>query len=148
MPYANNKGADQPAHPRSLISAFVVCCLNSIMSILAIDKISRLWLVFVAEQAGLSLTWSQTPRTGFLMTRLIKHFFNAWIGRGETLACHRCGLRSVCGVGMWQGSGCPSKVSFGYSGLSHHVRVLSANIHTFKNIWAASWQNPKKVMCA
>ena len=25
--YANNKGADQPAHPRSLISAFVVRCL-------------------------------------------------------------------------------------------------------------------------
>ena len=24
MPYANNKGADQPAHPRSLISTFVV----------------------------------------------------------------------------------------------------------------------------
>ena len=24
MSYANNKGADQPAHPRSLISAFVV----------------------------------------------------------------------------------------------------------------------------
>ena len=23
MPYTNNKGADQPAHPRSLISAFV-----------------------------------------------------------------------------------------------------------------------------
>ena len=23
IPYANNKGADQPAHPRSLISAFV-----------------------------------------------------------------------------------------------------------------------------
>ena len=23
MSYANNKGADQPAHPRSLISAFV-----------------------------------------------------------------------------------------------------------------------------
>ena len=26
MPYANNKGADQPAHLRSLISAFVVPC--------------------------------------------------------------------------------------------------------------------------
>ena len=25
----NNKGADQPAHPRSLISAFVVRCLDS-----------------------------------------------------------------------------------------------------------------------
>ena len=28
MPYANNKGADQPAHPRSLISTFVVRCLD------------------------------------------------------------------------------------------------------------------------
>ena len=26
MLYANNKGADQPAHPRSLISAFIVRC--------------------------------------------------------------------------------------------------------------------------
>ena len=42
LPYANNKGADQPAHPRSLISAFVVCSLDSIISILAIAKISRL----------------------------------------------------------------------------------------------------------
>ena len=31
MPYANNKGADQPAHPRSLISAFVVRYVDSIM---------------------------------------------------------------------------------------------------------------------
>ena len=31
MPYAKNKGADQPAHPRSLISAFVVRYLNSIL---------------------------------------------------------------------------------------------------------------------
>ena len=31
MPYANNKGADQPAHLRSLISAFVVRCLESII---------------------------------------------------------------------------------------------------------------------
>ena len=28
MPYANNKGADQPAHPRGLISAFVVRYLD------------------------------------------------------------------------------------------------------------------------
>ena len=27
MPYANNKGADQPAHPRSLISTFVFAAL-------------------------------------------------------------------------------------------------------------------------
>ena len=29
LSYVNNKGTDQPAHPRSLISAFVVRCLDS-----------------------------------------------------------------------------------------------------------------------
>ena len=41
-PYANNKDADQPAHPRSLISTFVVRCLDSITSLDSISKISRL----------------------------------------------------------------------------------------------------------
>ena len=41
MPYANNKGADQPAHPRSLISTFVVRYLDSMTCILAISKVSR-----------------------------------------------------------------------------------------------------------
>ena len=43
MPYANNKGADQPAHPRSLISTFVVRCLDSMIYIyiLVISKVSR-----------------------------------------------------------------------------------------------------------
>ena len=31
MPYASNRGADQPAHPHSQISAFVVRCLDSII---------------------------------------------------------------------------------------------------------------------
>ena len=42
MTYANNKGADQPAHPRSLINAFVVRCLDSIISLESIAEISRL----------------------------------------------------------------------------------------------------------
>ena len=42
MTYANNKGADQPAHPRSLISTFVVRCLDSIMPLVSISEISRL----------------------------------------------------------------------------------------------------------
>ena len=42
MSYGNNKGADQPAHSRSLISAFVVRCLNSIISLDSIAEISRL----------------------------------------------------------------------------------------------------------
>ena len=37
LPYANNKGTDQPAHPRSLISTFVVHSLDSIISVVAID---------------------------------------------------------------------------------------------------------------
>ena len=40
--YAKNKGADQPAHPRNLISTFVVRCLNSIIPLLSKSKISRL----------------------------------------------------------------------------------------------------------
>ena len=42
MSYANNKGADQPAHPRSLISAFVVRCLDSMITLDSITEISRL----------------------------------------------------------------------------------------------------------
>ena len=42
MPYANNKGTDQPAYPHSLISLFVIHCLDCIIPILAIAKISRL----------------------------------------------------------------------------------------------------------
>ena len=41
MTYANNKGADQPAHPPSLISTFVVRCLDSMTCILVISKVSR-----------------------------------------------------------------------------------------------------------
>ena len=53
--FVNNKGADQPAHPRSLISAFVFRSLESIIS-----KLS------VAKETGLSLALSKTPKTGFL----------------------------------------------------------------------------------
>ena len=71
MAYANNKGVDQPAHPRSLISTFVVRFLDTIIPLFAISEISRLKLASVAEQAGLSLTWSKIPKTGFLVTWLI-----------------------------------------------------------------------------
>ena len=38
--FANNTGADQPAHLRSLISDFVICYLKSIISKLATGEIS------------------------------------------------------------------------------------------------------------
>ena len=61
----NNKGADQPAHPRSLISTIVVCCLDSMICILAISKVSRLQIASVAEQAGLNVTWLKIPKDTF-----------------------------------------------------------------------------------
>ena len=60
MPYANNKGADQTAHPRSLNSAFVVRCLDSTIHLVYIPDLSSLYLASVAAQASLSLPWSQT----------------------------------------------------------------------------------------
>ena len=44
MPYAKNKCADQPAHPRSQISAFVVSCLDSIIPLVSMSEISSLYL--------------------------------------------------------------------------------------------------------
>ena len=39
VPYVNNKDADQPAHLHSLIGDFVVCCLDSVISLVAIPTI-------------------------------------------------------------------------------------------------------------
>ena len=65
MPYANNKGADQPACLGSLIITFVVHCLDSIISLVSICTISSLYIashsLSVSTQAGLCLTWSETP---------------------------------------------------------------------------------------
>ena len=67
MPYANNKNADQPAHPPSLISVFVVRCPNSIISLDFIFAISLtlLLLAYIAEKSDLILTWSETPEDRF-----------------------------------------------------------------------------------
>ena len=83
MPYANNKGVDQPAHPRSLISAFVVRGRDSIIPLVAKTEISVLLLASVAAQTGLSLTLSKPPKTGFLVTRLI-----LFLKLKENLSCH------------------------------------------------------------
>ena len=73
LPYANNKFADQPAHPRSLISAFAGSFLYSVIPILGKLKILILYLVFVADQAGLSLVCTKPQKTDFLETWLICH---------------------------------------------------------------------------
>ena len=67
--FVNNKGADQPAHPCSLISAFLICLLESIISIICTSRISLFYLVSVTEQAGLSLALRETPKTDFVAAR-------------------------------------------------------------------------------
>ena len=67
----NNKGADQPVYPFSLISAFVIRLLENIISRLATSEILIFKLVSVAEQAGLNLTLYETLKTGFLASRPI-----------------------------------------------------------------------------
>ena len=71
MSYVNNKGADQPTHPRSQSSAFIVRCLDSIIFLDSIAEISRLYLATVAAQAGLCLAWSETPENTFY--RVVAH---------------------------------------------------------------------------
>ena len=68
---ANIKGADQPAHLRSLISAFVIRLLESNISKLAAREILIFLLVSVAEQADLNLTFLELPKTSFLAKRPI-----------------------------------------------------------------------------
>ena len=50
---------------RSLISAFVVHCLDRKISLDSTAEISRLQLASVAAQAGLCLAWSETPEDTF-----------------------------------------------------------------------------------
>ena len=40
-------------------------CLDSVMSLVSVTKISSLMLASVAEQASLILTWSETPENTF-----------------------------------------------------------------------------------
>ena len=67
--FANNTGADQPAHRRSLISAFVIRFFESIICKLATGKIPIFWILSVAEETGLKLTVAETLKTGFLAMR-------------------------------------------------------------------------------
>ena len=65
--FVNIIDADQPAHLRSLISAFVVPILSSIICKLATGKILFVLLVSEADETGLKPVLSETSKTGFLM---------------------------------------------------------------------------------
>ena len=58
--FANNKGADQSAHSRRLISTFIICFLESIIYKLVTSEISFFEPVSVAEETDLSPALSET----------------------------------------------------------------------------------------
>ena len=62
--FANNKGTEQPAHPRRLISAFVIYHIST-----CFKRRFNFLQVSVAEETGLSLALSETLKTGFVATR-------------------------------------------------------------------------------
>ena len=69
--HVNNKGAGLYSYPRSLISAFIVRLLESIISKLASCKIS-FKLVSVADQTGLSLTQKPARQVSCEMALMYK----------------------------------------------------------------------------
>ena len=75
MFYSNKKGAEQPLHPRSLISAFDVLSLESIIVSHATGQnISFLLIFVVMQEAGLSHTMPETAYAGFLRQKPIDTF--------------------------------------------------------------------------
>ena len=68
---AYNKGADQPAHLRGLISAFVIRSLESITSKLATSVISIFQPVTVAKETDFSPPLSENSKTVFFTMRII-----------------------------------------------------------------------------
>ena len=72
-----NKGADQL---RSNCEADQRLCFrhsDSTMSLLPKSEISSFYPFSETAQTGLCRTWSETPKTGFLASRLIKEY--TWI---------------------------------------------------------------------
>ena len=79
-------------HICSLIKDFVVHCLDSIISLVSIFAISWLLLASVAEQAGLSLTWSKNPDDRFslggahMFIGCIVMHVSAWLDTGAQVS--------------------------------------------------------------
>ena len=65
-----NKDADQLRGNREADQRLCFRYMDSTISLLSISEISSLYLSSVVVQPGLFGTWSETPKTGFLRTRL------------------------------------------------------------------------------
>ena len=69
-----NKDADQLRGNRGADRRLCFRFIASTIPLLPKYKISSFWPSSVAVQPGLCGTWSETPKTGFLRTRLILNY--------------------------------------------------------------------------
>ena len=65
-----NKDADQLRGNHEADQRLCFRYIDSTISLLSKYEISSLWPSSVTVQPGLCQTWSETPKTGFLITRL------------------------------------------------------------------------------
>ena len=78
---ANNTGADQPTHPRSLSSVFVIHFVESIICNFATGEISFFYPVCVAEETGLKLVFFGNPEDRFSgdKAQIINTYHSLWL---------------------------------------------------------------------
>ena len=91
MPYTNNKGTDQPVHLCSLNSTFVIHCLDSMINVVAISKIWRLFARFCS--------WADQFES-YLTTKLQRQVLSwQWLLWFPSKVFHCC---STCSVALFQ----------------------------------------------
>ena len=145
-PYANNKDADQPAHPCSLISTFVVRCLDSKISLVFMNLAS-----FFSWADHFESYLVANPEYRF--SRHVAHFIS------NSSHCFLVGARflqdSVSKIVMvWpttilakdERQTAVSRAFYTKVGFCHIPMQLYYG-HKVKHIWAATWQN-KQNDCA
>ena len=126
MPCANNKDADQPVHPRCLISVVVIRCLDIIIHLVPTSEISSLYIASRCSWAG----WFKyylvaNPRRQVFSWRSSNRNGNKHNARRESVVCSQ-----------------PSSTAPRWAVIYECFPSL-----TF-SVWAASWQNQQNGMCA
>ena len=75
-----NKGADQLCGNRTAYQCLCYCYIDSTFTLLPTCEISRLYPSSVVVQPGLCSTWSETPKTGFVLRWLIFQLLDDGLG--------------------------------------------------------------------
>ena len=94
-----NKDPDQLRGNREADQRLCFRYTDSTIPLLPTSEISSLWPSSVAVQPGLCRTWSETPKTGFLTTRLIyrnrkyQNHLNNSVGNPSLSLYEQCSLR-------------------------------------------------------